>query len=844
MKNTPRSLIGLTKALLCGLLLSVMLGSTAQAQYVHTNGTKIVDENGDELFLSGINLGNWLLWEGYLMMGDFNFRTHTQFFNSLSATFGSSDKAAEFEYQWRLNYVDEQAIADLKGLGFNSVRVPFHYNMFWWDGQLRDNGFEHFDNVIEWCRTHDMYVLLDMHAAPGYQNPGDHADNVNSNSGQPRDSVKFWDGNNIQIASDVWRHIADRYKNEPVVWGYDLINEPVPQPGREYELLPSMVQMRNAIREVDNNHIIVVEGNWWSSDLTKIDWADSQVQATSGISSKWDNNLVYQLHHYGSLADTLGRENITNNLNIPLIIGEYGETDNGNLKDITDWARQNLAGYFPWSFKKMSHDKTLWTIPPNDAYNQVKQFINNGGTPPTHLYADMIAFTQNNIRNGHSSHTWHQGFYDAVKPTEVSTPPPEASCNNASAQNLPGRIQAESYCEMFGIQTETTGDVDGDQNIGWIDAGDWTDYKVNITSAGDYTFNARVAANANAGTINVAIDGSQVGSINAPVTGAYQTYLTSNTSVYLPAGVHTLRLDFASAGLNVNWIELIQNSTPPAGVCDGNSQTLPSKVEAEDFCDMSGIQIESTSDTGGGENIGWIDTGDWADYSIHVDTNTNFTLGLRVASQNGGGRVNVNIDGANVGGFDISSTGDWQTWQTLLMPITLNAGDHSLRLDFAAGGLNLNWVEFSTTTTPPVSGELQAGTYYITSEASGKVLDVDGVSTSSGANVHQWAYGGGLNQQWNAQHVTGNTFELVSLNSGACLDADSGSDNAQQWECLGNTNQQWVIEAQTDGSFLVRTKTGNEVLDVQDGNTVNGTNVRTTGLNNSSAQKWRFNRVN
>lgn len=427
----PRKLKKFIQHAACGAVIALSSTHMAHANFVSTQGNKIVDEQGNELFLSGINLGNWLVWEGYLMMGDFNYRTHTQFFNELAGALGSSDKAAEFEYQWRLNYVDEQAIADLKGLGFNSVRVPFNYNLFWWNNQLRDNGFEYFDRLIEWCRKYDMYVLLDMHGAPGYQNPGDHADNVNSNASQPRDSVTFWDGNNVQIAATIWRHIANRYKDEPVVWGYDLINEPVPQDGREYELLPSFITMRNAIREVDNNHIIVAEGSWWGSDLSKIDWSNGDTQARTGINYKWDDKLVYQIHHYGPVADTQGRENITNNLNIPLIIGEYGETDNGNLLAITNWAKQNLAGYFPWSFKKMSHDRTLWTIPTNNAYEQVKAYINNGGTPPVHLYDAMIDFAQNNARNGHASHTWHQDFYDGVKP-DVTT----ASCNSSGSGAL------------------------------------------------------------------------------------------------------------------------------------------------------------------------------------------------------------------------------------------------------------------------------------------------------------------------------------------------------------------------------------------------------------------------
>lgn len=405
----------------CAVLVSVIIGSQANAQsadtkFVHTKGVQVVDADGDELFLSGINLGNWLLWEGYLMMGDFEYRTHTQFRNSLAEVFGSEAKAAEFEHQWRLNYVDEKAIADLKGLGFNSVRVPFHYDLFWSDGKLKDDGFQYLDRLVEWCRIHEMYVLLDMHAAPGYQNPGDHCDNLNSNAKQPRDSVKFWDGDHVQVAAKVWRHIADHYKDEPVIWGYDLINEPVPQDGREFELLPSMIAMRNAIREMDANHIIVAEGSWWGSDLSKLDWTDATVQAKCGVTSEWDNNLVYQLHHYGPVKDTMGRERMAQKLNRPIILGEYGETDTDNLLATTQWARQNLAGCFPWSFKKMSHDRTLWTIPPNSAYDQLKSCINTRNKPSAGLYQMMIDFAKNNIRNGHVSHQWHQDFYDAVRP--------------------------------------------------------------------------------------------------------------------------------------------------------------------------------------------------------------------------------------------------------------------------------------------------------------------------------------------------------------------------------------------------------------------------------------------
>lgn len=387
-----------------------------EISFSHTRGTKIIDHNGREVFLNGINLGNWLVWEGYLMMDDFKYRTHTQFFNSLATALGSVERAAEFEHQWRLSYVDERAIRELADLGFNSVRVPFNYKLFWDGTELTNDGFQYIDQLLTFCKTHEIYVLLDLHGAPGYQNPGDHADNHLSNELQPRESVQFWDDDNVALTGKIWQHIARYYRDEPYILGYDLINEPVPQAGREFELLPSLIAITKAIREVDPNHVIVAEGSWWASDLTKLDWLDPQVQQETGVRAAWDHNLIYQIHHYGPAEETFGREEITNRLNIPLIIGEFGESDNGNLRAIANWAGESLAGAFPWSFKKMSHDRTLWTIPSNVAYERVKTFINDGGSPPIDAFDDMMRFARENIRNGHPSHIWHQDFYDAVKP--------------------------------------------------------------------------------------------------------------------------------------------------------------------------------------------------------------------------------------------------------------------------------------------------------------------------------------------------------------------------------------------------------------------------------------------
>jgi endoglucanase len=545
-----------TKIKVAALLIMLLLFGKANAQFVTTQGTQIIDKNGNPIVFAGMNLGNWLVWEGYLMMGDFNYRTHTQFFNSVKSAFGGNlTQAIDFEHQWRMNYVTEQAIIDLKNMGYNSVRVPFHHNMFWNGTTVVDNGFQYFDRVITFCRNNGMYVLLDMHAAPGYQNPGDHCDNLESNSSQPRTSVHFWDGNNISIASQVWKHIATHYANEPVIWGYDLINEPVPQPGREFELLTSMITMRNAIRQVDNNHIIVAEGNWWASDMQKLDWLDAQTQSATGVTAKWDSKLVYETHHYASDPSALtGRLAITNKLNIPLILGEYGENSDNVIRQFTDWCIANKVGYFPWSFKKMIHDKCLWTVPSNANYDAVRNYINSGGTPPANAYNNLISFCNNNIANGKPGITFWQGFYDATKPP---APPVRFA--------IPGTIQAEGYSAQSGVGLETCSDTGGGQNIAQLAAGDWAEYNVNVQTAGTYQVQFRVASAAATGQLQLVNGSTVLATVTIPNTTGWQTWATVTANVTLPAGQYALRLNFTGPDFNMNWFSFVSGGpTIPA----------------------------------------------------------------------------------------------------------------------------------------------------------------------------------------------------------------------------------------------------------------------------------------
>src|SRR6266576_6866638 len=159
-------------ACLCGIILLFLVPSVASGQkrFVATRGKEIVSSNGQPLLLKGINLGNWLLPEGYM----FKFKTTNspRLIQTAINELVGEDEARRFWKTYRDNYITREDIHFIKRSEFNSVRVPFSYRLFVSDGRvptLEGPGYELLDRLIGWCRSEGLYVILDMHAAPGGQ---------------------------------------------------------------------------------------------------------------------------------------------------------------------------------------------------------------------------------------------------------------------------------------------------------------------------------------------------------------------------------------------------------------------------------------------------------------------------------------------------------------------------------------------------------------------------------------------------------------------------------------------------------------------------------------------------
>src|SRR5258706_9418783 len=199
-------------------LATLLLVWTAQgrAQFAHAEHKQIVDGAGKPLLVRATNLGNWLVPEGYMWRFEGGPQSPSEIRALVLALLGPEGSAA-FWQKYRENYIRREDIALLHRAGFNAIRVPLHYSLFESD---EAEGFKLLDQLIGWSRAENLYVMLDLHAAPG----GQTGTNIDDSDGYP---WLYESPQEQEHLIAIWRRLATHYRDEPVVLGYDLLNEPI-----------------------------------------------------------------------------------------------------------------------------------------------------------------------------------------------------------------------------------------------------------------------------------------------------------------------------------------------------------------------------------------------------------------------------------------------------------------------------------------------------------------------------------------------------------------------------------------------------------------------------------------
>ena len=332
-------------------------------KFITVKGKEIIGADGKPFLMKGTNLGNWLIPEGYMFK--FKGTNSPRLINEAFAEMIGPDETKVFWEKYLATYITEADIHYLKSTGMNSIRVPFSYKLFTYEDYLGQNnpnrGFEILDRLLAWCKKEHLYIILDMHTAPA----GQTGDNIDDGYGFP---YLFTSPVSQQLTCEIWKRIANHYKNETIIIGYDLLNEPIAHYFKvdqiNLHLEPLYKAITKSIRTVDQNHLLFLGGAQWDSNF-KI------------FGPPFDKKLIYTFHKYwtATTKDVIkDYVEFRDKYNVPIYCGETGENNDVWVKEFRELLYKNNIGWHYWPYKKMDNLAGIVTFPKPEGYDKIVSY--------------------------------------------------------------------------------------------------------------------------------------------------------------------------------------------------------------------------------------------------------------------------------------------------------------------------------------------------------------------------------------------------------------------------------------------------------------------------------------
>lgn len=332
-------------------------------KFITTRGTELVAPGGKSFHMRGTNLGNWLVPEGYMFK--FKNASSPRLIQGMLNELIGQEKAGNFWKQYLDSYITKDDIRYLASIGMNSLRIPFHYKLFtdetYLGGTGAERGFALMDKLVSWCRDEKLYLLLDMHCAPG----GQTGDNIDDSWGTP---FLFEEAGSQQQTIDIWKKIAEHYRDEPIILGYDLLNEPIATyfDSSRYNkhLEPLYKKITEAIRSVDTNHLVFYGGAQWNSNFRV-------------FGKPFDSKAVYSFHKYWTPATKTVIQDYLDfgkKYQVPLHCGETGENTDEWVEQFRKVLDSNHVGWHFWPYKKMDNSRGIVSFNVPEHFQQVIVF--------------------------------------------------------------------------------------------------------------------------------------------------------------------------------------------------------------------------------------------------------------------------------------------------------------------------------------------------------------------------------------------------------------------------------------------------------------------------------------
>jgi len=567
---------------------------TVAQGFLKVKDTGIYNGSGQEIILRGMGLGGWMLQEPYMMKLSGVATAQYDIRKKIAELIGESN-TDKFYDAWLANHCTKADIDSLAAWGFNSVRLPIHYNLFTLpiekepvkgNNTWLPRGFELTDKLLNWCKANHIYLILDLHAAPGGQG--------NDNAISDRDTLKtsLWQSEaNKEKTIALWQKLATRYAKEEWIGGYDLINEPnwgFQDAGdkngcAEKNNIPLKALLKDitaAIRKADKQHIIFIEGNCWANNY-------------DGIFPLWDDNMVISFHKYwnytnqGSIQKFL---DYRQTFNVPVWMGETGENSNAWFTDVVSLLEKNKIGWAMWPLKKSGLNNPLqvridrgtqqifdyWkgnAASPSaaTAFKSLMQFAKNTHIKNNIVHhdvvdamirqvrsADAIPFKQNIIK---TNKILFATDYDIGRSGVAYHDKDSAEYWVSTTKRTPWNSGGQYRND--GVDIELCRDaVSNGYNVGWIETGEWLQYSIYLPVEGVFDVNIRSASKGIEGKVKLLInDAFATEDILLPQTGEIQNWKnTILKSVKLNRGWNRLRVLATTGGFNLNYLQFIHTN--------------------------------------------------------------------------------------------------------------------------------------------------------------------------------------------------------------------------------------------------------------------------------------------
>lgn len=575
-----------------GLLSFLLLVAvSSSAQWLKVQGKTIVDDKDHTLLLRGMGLGGWMLQEPYMLRLSEVAPTQTGIRKKITELI-AAEKTVQFYDAWLANHTTRKDIEAMARWGFNSVRLPMHYNLFTPSveeetvaGQItgREKGFRMVDSLLRWCKDNKIYLILDLHAAPGGQG--------NDNAISDRDPSKssLWQSeDNKKKTIALWRKLAERYAAEPWIGGYDVINEPnwgfqkaEDKNGcAETENAPLrqlLMDITTAIREVDKRHIIIVEGNCWGNNY-------------KGVFPLWDNNMVVSFHkywNYNDAASIKGMLDVREQQNVPVWLGESGENSNAWYTEAITLLESNGIGWAWWPLKKLGNNNPL-QVKLNKDYQAVIDYWQGKGPKPSEeeafrglmqlakdtrfenniVHKDVIDAMFRQVKNKatapftkhrvNGSTTIYAVDYDLGGEGVAYHDSDYANYRVSTGKNVTWNRGHVYRNDGVDIKSCTDNKTNG-YSVGWTEGGEWLQYTIDAKAAGVYQLQLRTAADSTSGAVTIWLNNAAVQQRLSLTKGAKGQWVTTPAaSLTLKKGTNTLRIQVVKGGFDLNYITLTQ----------------------------------------------------------------------------------------------------------------------------------------------------------------------------------------------------------------------------------------------------------------------------------------------